>query len=236
MHRNRNEESVRSTAGTRASAAIIAIAPLAMLAAFVYHPHITFLPDADAVAHAVHADTLRWAIAHWGLGIASALMAAAWVAIREHLRDAGENRWSVIALPFLVFGAAVYAILPGMEFTVLAVTKTGGDVVAAQKAIGSWFVPTMMIAGITNAVGLVFLARAIMRSSVLAEGPKGLVVAALYTMAVSRLVPIGPVQFYVQGLAAVVALWPIALDVSRQLWRPSAGRTLVDDHAHATFG
>lgn len=223
MHRTTAEESARHVAGNRASAATIMIAPLGMLAAFVYHPHIGFLPDANAVAHAVHGDTLRWAIAHWGLGIASALMAAAWVAVREHLRDAGESRWSAIALPFLVFGAAVYAILPGMEFTVLAVAKTGGDVVAAQKAIDSWFVPTMMIAGLTNALGLVFLARSIVRSSVLGEGPKALVVVALYTMAVSRLVPIGPVQFYVQGLAAVVALWPIALDLARRAAQPRAG-------------
>lgn len=236
MHHTTAEETARHVAGSRASAAIIAIAPLAMLAAFVYHPHIVFLPDANAVAHAVHGDTLRWAVAHWGLGVASALMAAAWVAIREYLRDAGESRWSAIALPFLVFASAVYAILPGMEFTVLAAAKMGGNAVAAQKAIDSWFVPTMMIAGITNGVGLVFLARAIVRSSVLGEGPKGLVVVALYTMAVSRLVPIGPVQFYLQGLAGVVALWPIALDVSRQLWRPSAGRTLMDEHAHASLG
>ena len=214
MLRNSTEESVRAGA-TNGRAAISAIAPLAMLAAFVYHPHITFLPDANAVAHAVHGNTLRWAIAHWGLGIASALMAAAWVAVREQLRDAGDHRWSAIALPFLVFGAAVYAILPGMEFTVLATDTLGANVVAAQQTIDVWFVPTMLIAGVANAVGLFFLARAVARSSVLGEGPKGLVVAALYVMAASRLVPVGPVQFYVQGLAAVAALWPIALDASR---------------------
>jgi len=217
MYRNTVEELVRSNTGARARAAIITIAPLAMLAAFVYHPHIGFLPDANAVAHAVQGDTLRWAVAHWGLGIASALMAAAYVAIREYLRDANENRWSAVALPFLVFGAAVYAILPGMEFTVLAAARTGGNVVASQQTIDSWFVPTIMLAGLTNGVGLFFLARAIMRSNALEEGPRGLVVAALYTMAVARLVPIGPVQFYVQGLASVVALWPIALDAARRV-------------------
>ena len=119
MYRNTVEESPRATTGSRSRAAIIAIAPFVTLAAFVAHPHITFLPDANAVAHAVHGNTLRWAVAHWGVGIASALMAAAWVAVREHLRDAGENRWSAIALPFLAFAAATYAILPGMEFSVI---------------------------------------------------------------------------------------------------------------------
>lgn len=212
MSRHSAEE-LRPEATARIRAALVAVAPIAMLAAFVYHPHILLLPSPHAVAHAVQADTARWALAHWGLGIASALMGAAFVVIREYLRDAGEDRWSAIALPLLVFAAAIYAILPGMEFTVLAAALTGGDIVAAQKAIDPWFVPTMLTAGVANAAGLFFLARAVMRSSALGEGPKGLVVVALYVMAVSRLVPIGPVQFYVQGLAAVVALWPMALDI-----------------------
>jgi hypothetical protein len=38
----------------------------------------------------------------------------------------------------------------------------------------------------------------------------------LLTMAVSRLVPLTPIQFYVQGLAALVALWPLAYQMRRQ--------------------
>ena len=212
MNRHTAEES-RPETTARVRAALVAVAPFAMLAAFVYHPHIVLLPDANAVAHAVQADPGRWALAHWGLAIASALMGAAYVVIREYLRDAGENRWGPLALPLLVFAAAVYAVLPGMEFTVLAAAQAGGDIVAAQKTIDTWFVPTLLIAGVSNAAGLFFLARAVMRSGALTDGPKVLVVAALYVMAISRLVPVGPVQFYVQGLAAVVALWPIALDL-----------------------
>lgn len=201
---------------TYVRAAIVALAPLVLLAAFAYHPHIIMLPDAEAVAHAVHADTTRWAIAHWTLAIGCALMAAAFVYVREYLRDAGDDRWSALALPLLVFASAVYAILPGMEFTVLAAARTGGDVVATQGAIEQWFKPTMALSGVVNAVGLFFLAKAILRSDALREGPRGLVVVALGVMAVSRLVPVGPVHFYVQGIAAVVALWPIALDIARQ--------------------
>lgn len=212
----RTSETRPNPGATHPRAAIVALAPLVVLAAFAYHPHIVVLPDAEAVAHAVQADTSRWAIAHWTLAIGSALMAAAFVYIREYLRDAGDDRWSAMALPLLVFSAAAYAILPGMEFTVLAAARTGGDVVAVQIAIGHWFKPTMALSGIVNAVGLIFLVKAILRSDALREGPRSVVVVALCIMAASRLVPVGPIHFYVQGIAGILALWPIALDIARQ--------------------
>lgn len=217
MERTMVDTRLADSTVARSRAVIITAAPLVLLAAFAYHPHIMILPSADAVAHAVQADPARWAVAHWGVAIGAALMALAFLAVRGWLRDAGENRWSAIALPFLVFSASVYAILPGMEFTVLAAAQTGGDIVGAQKVIDSWFVPTMALSGLTNAIGAILLAKAIQRSQVLGGAIRSLVVTALYVMAVSRLVPVGPVHFYVQGLACLAALWPIALDVRRQV-------------------
>jgi len=225
MRRSTNEHT-SSVAVAYFRAAIIAVAPLVLLAAFAYHPHIMFLPSAEAVAHAVQGDTLRWGIAHLGVGVGAALMAAAFVAVGGHLEDADNHRPSVaVGVPLAVLGAGVYAILPGMEFTVLAAVKTGADVVAAQKAIDSWFVPTMMSSAIFNAAGLTILARAISGSDVLAGRMRSVVVAALFVMAVSRFVPIGPVQFYVQGVAGIVAFWPIAYHILR--------RTLARDLEHA---
>lgn len=43
-----------------------------------------------------------------------------------------------------------------------------------------------------------------------------LVVGALVVMAVVRLMPFGVMQFYVQGVAAVVALWPLAYGMWQQ--------------------
>ena len=205
-------------------AAIIGVAPLVILAAFIYHPHIMFLPSAEAVAHAVQADTTRWAIAHWGVGIGSALFAVAFAAVCGHLRDSGENRWSALASPLLIFACATYAILPGMEFTVLAAARTGGNVVASQEVIDAWFVPTLLISGLANAVGVFFLVRAIRAARVLGESANGVVVTALVVLAVARLVPIGAVQFYVQGLAGVIALWPIAGAIRRRMVVPSGAR------------
>ena len=205
-------------------AAIIAVAPLVMLAAFIYHPHIMFLPSAEAVAHAVQADTTRWAIAHWGVGIGAALLAVAFAAVCGHLRDSGERRWSVFASAFLIFAGATYAILPGMEFTVLAAARTGGNIVAAQEVIDMWFVPTLLISGLTNGVGVFLLVRAIRASAILGESAQGVVVTALVVMAVARLVPIGVVQFYVQGLAGVIALWPVAGVIRRRVVVPGSAR------------
>ena len=225
MKYSSTSDSLSEQTVARTRATIIAVAPLVVLAAFVYHPHIAFLPDADAVAHAVHADTQRWGIAHFGVALGAALMALAFIALRGYLQDAGENRWSAIALPFLVMGAALYAFLPGMEFTVLAATLTGGDVVASQKAIDPWFKATIMASALTNAIGLACLARGISRSAVLDDGAKPLVLIALVVMALSRFVPVGPVQFYVQGIAGILALWPVAQDIAR--------RTARDRAAHA---
>jgi hypothetical protein len=225
MRGSRNEHT-SSVAVAYFRAAIIAVAPFVLLAAFAYHPHIMFLPSAEAVAHAVQADTLRWGIAHLGVGVGAALMTVAFVAVGGHLGDVDNHRPSVaVGVPLAAFGAGLYAILPGMEFTVLAAAQTGADVVAAQKAIDSWFVPTMMSSAIFNAAGLTILARAISGSDVLAGRMRSVVVAALFVMAVSRFVPIGPVQFYVQGVAGIVAFWPIAYHILK--------RTLARDLEHA---
>ena len=215
--RRSSDERISSVAVAYVRAVIIAVAPFVLFAAFAYHPHIMFLPSAEAVAHAVQADTVRWGIAHLGVGVGAALMAAAFVAVGGHVGDADKHRLGVaVGVPLAVLGAGLYAILPGMEFTVLAAVKSGADVVAAQEAIDGWFVPTMMSSAIVNAAGLTLLARAISGSDVLSRGIRPVVVAALLVMAVSRFVPIGPVQFYVQGVAGIIAFWPIAYHILKQ--------------------
>ena len=213
MQRPASQQSLSEQTLARARATILAIAPLILLAAFVYHPHILFLPSAQAAAHAAQMDPLRWAIAHIGVGLGAALMSLAYVALRGYMRDAGENRWSAIALPFLVFGSALYVFLPGMEFTTLAAVVTGGNVVAAQESIDVWFVPILLSSALANAVGIGFLIRGISR--VLDTRAKPIVLTALVAMGISRCVPIGPVHFYVQGLAGLAALWPIAWEIAR---------------------
>jgi hypothetical protein len=206
----------------RFGAAIVALAPTVMLAGLFAHPYIATLPDEAAVAEAVAADTTYWGLVHLTAAVASGLLVLAFLAIRSYLREAGEERWSILALPFIVMGSTLFAVLPGMEFAPLAAAKAGADAEAAQAALASWFIPIMVTGAITFAVGVFAFAKGIANSRVLSRRLSRLVVGALVVMAISRLVPVGAVQFYVQGAAGVVALWPLAYE----MWRhPEAARS-----------
>jgi hypothetical protein len=70
--------------------------------------------------------------------------------------------------------------------------------------------------------------RAIVRSEMIeCSRLSRVVIGALTMMAVTRLVPVTFVQFYLQGIAAVVALWPLAL----QIWRASGQRVATQQRA-----
>ena len=199
------------TAGERSRAAIVAVAPVVLLVAFVAHPYIGLgPPDETAIAEAATSNTFRWGISHLMVGFASALLLLAFLAIRSYLRDAGDDRWSALALPFVIFGGTLYAILPGMEFAALAAAETGDDVRAAQAAVEPWFVPVIVTSGIASAIGLLGFAKGVSSVGSVAEGIPRFVVVALGAMAISRIVPLTAVQFYVQAAAALIALVPLA--------------------------
>ncbi|MGH7856160.1 MAG: hypothetical protein ACREQY_02440, partial [Candidatus Binatia bacterium] len=58
--------------------------------------------------------------------------------------------------------------------------------------------------------------RAIVSSAILSSGLTWLVVAALIVMAGSRFVPFAAAQFYVHGIAALIAFWPLARRMSKR--------------------
>jgi hypothetical protein len=192
-------------------AGAVAIAPVLLIAAHSYHPYLSGRqPNIEALAAAVTSDPTRWGVAHLATGVASAALAVAFLAIRNHLLEAGEDRWSAAALPFVVIGCTLYAMLPGMEFAPLATSEAGGDVEAAQEALIPWFIPLLVAAAVTFGVGMVGFALSVSRSAVLSAGLTRLVAIALIVMALSRVVPLSAVQFYVHGVAALVALLPLA--------------------------
>jgi hypothetical protein len=212
---------ISATTRARFGAFIVALAPAVMLAGLFAHPYIATLPDEAAVAAAVTADTTRWGLAHLTVGVASGLVVLAFLAIRSYLRDAGEERWSILALPFIVIGGTLFALLPGMEFAPLAAAEAGADVQAVQAALAPWFLPILVTGAATFAVGVFAFARGIADSRVLSRRLSRLVVGALVVLAVARFVPVGAVQFYVQGAAGIVALWPLAYE----MWKhPEAAR------------
>ena len=207
--------SVTSREGARA--AVVAVAPAALLGAFIFHPYVGLgPPDEAAVAAAVVSEPTRWGLSHITAAVASALVVLAFLAMRSYLREAGEETSSAWAVPFIVMGSILFAMLPGMEFAPLAAAATGGDVEAAQAALEPWFLPVLLTGAVTFAVGVAGFARGIGKSAVLSPGMLRIVVGALVVMAGARVVPVIAVQFYVQGVAGIVALWPVAYEMWRQ--------------------
>jgi hypothetical protein len=187
----------------------VVVAPAVLFAGFVAHPYVANASDAEAIADAVVADTTRWGIAHLVSGIGYALMVLAFLAIRSHLREVGEERWSSLALPLAAFGSALFVILPGMEFAPFAAAKTDGDVEGTQDELTPWFLAMFVTAAITFSLGVLAFAQAIARSGMLSTQLRRVVLGALVVMVAARFVPVGAAQIVV-GAAAIVALWPFA--------------------------
>lgn len=228
--------SAQTTAYARA--AILILAPAVMLAGMLYHPHIGNPFDADFLAHlgaAVVADPVRWGVAHLLVAVGSGLIALAFLALRGRLREEGEDRWSGPALYFIVMGSVLYAVVPAMEFGPLAVAGTGADVetvAATQGAMFPWFVPILFTSALLFLVGAAGFAMGIMRAAILSSPLARLVALAIVVMAASRLVPLSLVQFHVQAVAGVVALWPLAY----VMVRPARSRPATAPRAGAAAG
>ena len=183
-----------------------------LLGGFIYHPYVANATDEAALAEAAASDATRWGLSHLAIGVGYALMTLAFLAIRSYLRESGEERWSVLALPLAVMGSALFMILTGMEFAPLAAAETGGDVEATQSELIPWFIPILATGAITFTLGALGFAMAVTRSRVLSAQLTGLVVGALVVMAAARFVPLGAAQ-YVIGVAGVVAFWPLAFEM-----------------------
>lgn len=119
---------------TRSGASIVAVAPVVLMASFVYHPHISDLTDKAAVAAALTEDTARWGFAHLAVGVGAALVVLAFLAIHRYLREAGEYRWSALGVPFIVLGSTLFAFLPAMEIAMLGAAGAGGSCLSAWPA------------------------------------------------------------------------------------------------------
>src|ERR687898_3530779 len=142
-----------STTRARLRAVIVAIAPAVLLAAFVSHPYIANPTDKAAVAAELASDTTRWGLSHLAVGVGSGLVVLAFLAIRSYLRETGKERWSILALPFIVIGSTLFAFLPAMEIAMLGAAEAGGDVNGGPVAVDQWFFPTFLAAALIFALG-----------------------------------------------------------------------------------
>ena len=196
----------------RFQAAILIIAPAVLAAALTYHPYIPNLTDQAAVAGALSSDYTRWGFAHLAVAVGFGLMVLAFLALRSYLREAGEELWSIVGLPFIVMGSILAALLPAMEIAMLAPAELGADVEAAQRALNAWFMPILFGGAIVFAIGVFAFARGIAVSGALDRPLAGFVVAALVVMALTRFVPLGG-SLYLGGVAGILALWPLSMEV-----------------------
>jgi hypothetical protein len=207
------------SAPSRPAAAVVAVAPLILIAAFVLHPHLPGRqPNIEALAEAVSSDPTRWGLVHLATGLGSALLAVAFLIISNHLGRPREDRWTAAGLPLIIVGCTLYAMLPAMEFAPLAAVESGGDPAAAQQSLLHWLGPVLIASAATFGTGAVCFGVGVTRSPVLGRGSARVVAASLVVMALSRFVPLSAVQFYVQGLACYAAMLPLAY----AMWRPSA--------------
>ena len=203
------------TPGARARALLVAAGPVLLTVALLWHPPLPGrLPDSASVANAASADITRWGLSHVAAALASGAVAVAFVAVRGYLRERGDGSASAVGLGLVLIGSTLYAVLPGMEFAVLAAHETGADPAETQAALESWFVPILVGGAVTFASGTALFAVAVARAASFARLPTIIVACALVVFGLSRVIPIGVVQFYVQSVAALVALLPLAVAIS----------------------
>lgn len=198
---------------------IVALAPAVLLLSLAAHDFLPGrLPNEAAVAEAVAAGTTRWGFVHLGTAVGSGLLIIAFLAVRSYLREAGEDRFSAVGVPFIVMGGTLFTMLPAMEFAPMAAAEAGAaiaTIAAVQAALSPWFVTVLVVGALSFAVGVWAFAKGIADSRVLSPGLTTLSIGGLAVMAASRLVPLAAMQLYVQGAAGVIALWPLAYAIWR---------------------
>lgn len=196
----------------KTGAFVTGLAPLLFLIAMLWHPPLVGrLPDSVAVAEAASDDLTRWGLSHLSLVPASAAVVLAFIAVRALLRDAGDGWPSAVGLGFVVLGSVAYVVLPGMEMSLIVASDAGIDLVAAQDSLEPWFVPTFAGGAVLFAIGTFAFAVAIARSAVATRATRLTIAISLVVFGLSRAVPVGIAQFYVQSAAALLSLGLLAV-------------------------
>ncbi|MEX0789515.1 MAG: hypothetical protein WD178_01925 [Actinomycetota bacterium] len=202
----------------RAEAAAVLLGPIVLMVALFYHPFVSNLTDQSEVAEAMTAGLTRWGLAHIAVGAGFGLLLLSFLAVRSYLRDSGEQRWSALAVPFLVMGTIFSTFLPAMETALVAGVETGADATALQTNLSSWFVPMLITGSALFGIGVVLIAAGVVASRAFNPQRARVIAGVLAVVAVSRFIPQG-LALNAGALAALVALAPIAI----QMWKAVPG-------------
>ena len=212
---------------SRLRAAVVAATPIALLIGFLYHPYVTDEMNHAGVAATIAADPTRWLWAHLVLSGALVLSFLTVVALRMYLHAAGDNGWSLLALPLLAVGLTLITLIVGFEgFGGGFLQRAHGDVAAYLAAAARWWL-LFAVGGLCFALGWLSYLVAIWRTRILGRQLTWLVTAGIVVMDVAFFVPAGWGGI-VSSAASVAALWPVAY----AMWRPMPAAMLAAHPAH----
>ncbi len=201
------------------SAATVAAGPLLLLVGLLWHPFIPDLTDSADVARHLEEDTFTWLGAHYLVAFGAAVLLLGFLAVRAFVRTArGPEPWTGRAVAPLVLGSCLFVMLPAMEIAMLAVVEAGGDSVATQQELQTWFLPTLVAGSILYGVGAVLFAVGVLRAQVLSTGLSWVVLVAFVVSALGRFVPMTLVL-----IISMVALNVAMLPLAAAMLRPARG-------------
>lgn len=201
----------------RLRAGVVLLTPVVVLIGFLWGPYITDFTDNAAVVDEIAADTTRWSWATIISGAGLALTPLLVFSVRSYLRDAGEQRWSFIAVALVTVGAGLLAFITGSEFAVGMAIEAGASGEAVLEAREDWFIPVFAITMISFGAGWLSLAAAVRASGVLSNQLTWVVVVSLMVLTISLFIPLTGGQYLV-GLSALVASWTLGI----QMWNESS--------------
>ena len=193
----------------RVRAIVVGLAPLVLAAGFLIQPYVADLMDNTELSGVVEEGTTRWAWSQLLVALGLVLIILAVFAIRMHLRNAGEDRWSFLATPLVTIGAGVLVALTGMRgLGGYAVVEAGGPTEGFFEASNDW-VWLFFTALVIFSVGLLALAAAVRVSGVLSNMSTLVVVVALVIGVIASFIP-SAWATYVVSVAAVIGFWLLA--------------------------
>ena len=190
-------------------AVVVGLAPLVLAAGFLLQPYVADLMDNTELAGVVEAETTRWAWSQLLVALGLVLIILGVFAIRMHLRNAGEDKWSFLATPLATIGAGLLVALTGMRgLGGYAVVEAGGPTEAFFEAANDW-IWLFFTALVIFSLGLLALAAAVRVSGVLSNMSTLVVVVALVIGVIASFIP-SAWGTYVVSVAAVIGFWLLA--------------------------
>lgn len=194
---------------SRTRALFVGAAPLVLLAGASVHPYLGNMPDSGDIAEAVAADPTRWGIAHVVIGVGIALSLVLFFAVRIHLHDRGEDRWSFWGTPLVAVGLGLIGFMVGAEGIGGRAAAVTPDVRAFFEEMEPWAVPVYLTANVLLGVGVLAFAKGVASSGTLGRRQTWVVAAGAVLAVAGLFLPTGWAAHLV-SLGMIAFAWPLA--------------------------